>query len=152
MTWVIKETYSDSKKKISIYCCNIHCTKWSTSQSEAFKFKGKDSAYKALNRLKSLGSNAKLVRLKPKQELVHPENGTVFLDLTMPNPEPNIVVCVYEERAEEFGEGWEYEGDNVYYVCTVNSMSNKSEDVFCELSEYHQLLREGKIKVIWEPK
>lgn len=148
MTWVLKETYSNSKKKISIYCCNLHATKWSTDQPEAYKFSTKRDAVQVLNRLRSIGSNAKLVRLKPKQELAHPENGTVFLDLTMPNPEPNIVVCVYEERGEEFGEE---AGNEIYYVSTVNSLSTRSEDVFCELSEYHQLLREGKIQVIWEP-
>lgn len=122
-------------------------------QSKSHKFSNKEDAKRIVDHIySSTFVTAKIVKLKVRQEsksycssceLISPKQGTVFLDLTMPSPEPNIVTCVYLDR-------YENGGDDIEYVCTTNAVSPK-EDTWGSLEEYNDYLNSGSIKVIWEP-
>jgi hypothetical protein len=144
MTWIVK----DSNGKY--YKFSEDAVHWHDEQRKAHRFKTKEEAENLSKHMNSQYSESRVVKLKVCQDLEtkqleHPKQGTVFLDLTMPSPESNIVTCVYEDRHPEFAD------DCFEYVCTTNSYSPK-EDTWGTLDEYHQYLKEGKIKVIWEPK
>jgi hypothetical protein len=133
-----------SMLSVSVFCLDDGGFRSSLIFSSELHAEGK-TLTESLEKLKSYLSI--ILKEKIKKELNHPKSGTVFLDLTMPEPTPNIVVCVYEERGKDFGEQ-----EDQWYVCTTNSLTTREKDVWGALDEYHQYLSEGKIKIIWEPK
>ena len=139
----------DSNGKYFVGSENLY---WHDKQSEAHRFETRDAAENISNFLNGHFAKSRIIKLKSYSSskvkpLPHPKSGTVFLDLTMPEPTPNIVVCVYEERAKDFGE----DGADNFWVCTVNSFSTRDQNIWGELEEYHEHLAKGKIKVLWEP-
>lgn len=143
MTWFIK----NDKNKYLSYSENV--SYWTDQQSGAVKFDSKEEAKKISNTInqKAFYYNfSRVVRFKAKKVvLFEPRRGTIFLDLTMPAPEPNIITHIYTDRAE-------YGGDDLEYVFTTNTIICPEEDSWGTLEEYNEYLANGKIKVIWEPK
>ena len=147
MSYVIKESYSNPQRKIDIYyrATENNPPSWTTEQKDATKFNSRLGAYAIVDALNRQGSSARVVKLvKPK--LIAPKPGTMFLDLTSHDPVPNMVSVIYKD----------YDDENPStppetYVFTLNLVVSGREDSFCTLKEYNDFLKNGKIKVLWEP-
>lgn len=145
MKWIIK---NDKGKYLSQ---GEYLSYWVDRQSGAVKFDSKEDAKKRSDGINQVVyyKQSRVIRLKSKKDeklvLLEPRQGTIFLDLTMPAPEPNIITNIYTDRAE-------YGGDDLEYVFTTNTIICPEEDSWGTLEEYNEYLANGKIKVIWEPK
>jgi hypothetical protein len=146
MSYVIKESYSNSHHKIDTYYhVSDGMIHWTTEQKQAQKFNSRLDAWAVADTLNRQGSSVRVVKLiKPK--LTIPKPGTMFLDLTSHDPVPNMVSEVYED----------YDDEDPYalpetYIFTLSLVASGREDSFCTLKEYNDFLKNGKIKVLWEP-
>ena len=145
MSYVIKECYSNSIKKIDIYYQGP--CKWTMIQKDAFRFADRMQALAVCDAFNRQGSNARIVNLKKKKNLQEPKPDTVFIDYSFPEPTPHIVVCCYLDRDDE-----NPDMEPVEYVCCACGHSSRGDDIWGTVEEYHDYLAKGKIQVIWEPK
>ncbi len=147
MSYVIKDSYNNSHRKIETYYhVSEETIHWTTEQKKAQRFNSRLDAWAVADTLNRNGSSVRVVKLvKPK--LTVPKPGTMFLDLTSHDPVPNMVSEVYEDHDDEDSSALPET-----YVFTLSLVVPGREDSFCTLKEYNEFLKSGKIKVIWEPK
>ncbi|NDB82863.1 MAG: hypothetical protein EB127_09000 [Alphaproteobacteria bacterium] len=140
MTWIVKDSNGE------YYGFRKDAIHWHQEQSKADRFKTREEAEKISKCLNDQHYESRIVKLKVCQDdesnrLPEPKIGTVFIDngSTIKGVVvPHIVACVT------------HADDCDVEVHTLDV--NVGEGVWGTLEEYHEFIKNGEIKIIWEPK
>jgi len=132
MTWIIKNVEGKYFQSVTFFV---------SQQSLAHRFADKEIAEATLDRLNCIGhkagNKARIVKLKTCQEknkLTIPKMGTAFLDV-----DSAIVHIVHSVT------------DDPDYPELIAMDAFHGKDVWDVLSRYHEDLKSGDIRILWEP-